>query len=415
MKQFKTIFSFEFLGYIKNKMFIGLTLVVILVMGIVLFYPSLNGGKSVDMGNIGVKFAQNIALKSNTDYDLDKLSSYITQSIEGAKVTLSDKNDEELKAAVSEGEYDIAVIITSPLSYRYIVDTAGLTDMTTEVIDEALGYEYQTSIMLDAGLNEEQAQKILTATVESEAEIISTDQSQSFFYTYILMFLLYFAVLVYGQYVAQGVAVEKSSRTMEMLITHADPVSLMFGKILGAGAAGFTQLILILGAAVGFYSINKEYWQDNMIVNSIFDMPLKLVAFTVLFFSLGFLIYSFMYGALASLASRLEDVSTLTMPVTFVMIFAFMLTIFSMLSNVDSPLMKVASFFPLTSPMAMFTRIAMGNVPWYQILISVAILIASTVLIGYLAAAIYRIGVLMYGKPPKFNELSRALKNNKVK
>lgn len=415
MKQFKTIFSFEFLGYIKNKMFIGLTLVVILVMGIVLFYPSLNGGKSVDMGNIGVKFAQNIALKSNTDYDLDKLSSYITQSIEGAKVTLSDKTDEELKSAVSEGEYDIAVIITSPLSYRYIVDTAGLTDMTTAVIDEALGYEYQTSIMLDAGLNEEQAQKILTATVESEAEIISTDQSQSFFYTYILMFLLYFAVLVYGQYVAQGVAVEKSSRTMEMLITHADPVSLMFGKILGAGAAGFTQLILILGAAVGFYSINKEYWQDNMIVNSIFDMPLKLVAFTVLFFSLGFLIYSFMYGALASLASRLEDVSTLTMPVTFVMIFAFMLTIFSMLSNVDSPLMKVASFFPLTSPMAMFTRIAMGNVPWYQILISVAILIASTVLIGYLAAAIYRIGVLMYGKPPKFNELSRALKNNKVK
>lgn len=415
MKQFKTIFSFEFLGYIKNKMFIGLTLVVILVMGIILFYPSLNGGKSVDMGNIGVKFAQNIALKSNTDYDLDKLSSYITQSIEGANVTLSDKTDEELKTAVSEGEYDIAVIITSPLSYRYIVDTAGLTDMTTAVIDEALGYEYQTSIMLDAGLNEEQAQKILTATVESEAEIISTDQSQSFFYTYILMFLLYFAVLVYGQYVAQGVAVEKSSRTMEMLITHADPVSLMFGKILGAGAAGFTQLILILGAAVGFYSINKEYWQDNMIVNSIFDMPLKLVAFTVLFFSLGFLIYSFMYGALASLASRLEDVSTLTMPVTFVMIFAFMLTIFSMLSNVDSPLMKVASFFPLTSPMAMFTRIAMGNVPWYQILISVAILIASTVLIGYLAAAIYRIGVLMYGKPPKFNELSRALKNNKVK
>lgn len=415
MKQFKTIFSFEFLGYIKNKMFIGLTLVVILVMGIVLFYPSLNGGKSVDMGNIGVKFAQNIALKSETDYDLGRLSGYITQSIEGANVTLSDKTDEELKTAVSEGEYDIAVIITSPLSYRYIVDTAGLTDMTTAVIDEALGYEYQTSIMLDAGLNEEQAQKILTATVESEAEIISTDQSQSFFYTYILMFLLYFAVLVYGQYVAQGVAVEKSSRTMEMLITHADPVSLMFGKILGAGAAGFTQLILILGAAVGFYSINKEYWQDNMIVNSIFDMPLKLVAFTVLFFSLGFLIYSFMYGALASLASRLEDVSTLTMPVTFVMIFAFMLTIFSMLSNVDSPLMKVASFFPLTSPMAMFTRIAMGNVPWYQILISVAILIASTVLIGYLAAAIYRIGVLMYGKPPKFNELSRALKNNKLK
>ena len=414
MKQFKTIFTFEYLGYIKNKLFIGLTLAVIIIMGIVLFYPRLNKGKTADIGTIGVSFAQNIALKSEIEYDINSLGESIKESIEGANVTVSGQSDEELKTAVSNGEYDIAVIITSPLSYRYIVDTAGLTDMTTAVIDSVLSYEYQTMIMKQAGLSDEQAQQILSAEVTGKAEIISTDQSQSFFYTYILMFMLYFAVLVYGQYVAQGVAVEKSSRTMELLITNAKPVSLMFGKILGAGAAGFTQLILILGAAVGFYAVNKEYWQDNMIVNSVFDMPLKLVAFTVLFFTLGFLIYSFMYGALASLASRLEDVSMLTMPITFIMIFAFMLTIFSMMGDVNSPLMTAASFFPLTSPMAMFTRIAMGNVPAYQIAISVGILIVSTVLIGCLAAAIYRIGVLMYGKPPKFNELSRALKNNKV-
>ena len=92
-----------------------------------------------------------------------------------------------------------------------------------------------------------------------------------------------------------------------------------------------------------------------------------------------------------------------------------MITMFSMVGDVDSPLMKVASYIPFTSPLAMFTRIAMGHVETIEIVISVAILLLSTVGVGYLAAAIYRIGVLMYGKPPKFNELLRALRNNRAK
>jgi len=152
-----------------------------------------------------------------------------------------------------------------------------------------------------------------------------------------------------------------------------------------------------------------------MVIESVFGMPLRMILYTVLFFVLGFLLYSFLYGALASLASRLEDVNTLIMPVTFLMIIAFMITMFSMVGDVDSPLMKVTSYIPFTSPLAMFTRIAMGHVETIEIVISVAILLLSTVGVGYLAAAIYRIGVLMYGKPPKFNELLRALRNNRAK
>ncbi|MEG1846406.1 MAG: ABC transporter permease, partial [Oscillospiraceae bacterium] len=149
-------------------------------------------------------------------------------------------------------------------------------------------------------------------------------------------------------------------------------------------------------------------------VKSIFGMPLSMLLYTILFFVLGYFLYSFMYGALASLASRLEDINTLTMPITFMMITSFMITIFSMINNVDSPIMKVASFIPFTSPMAMFTRIAMGNVTAIEIIISVIILIVTTIGIGYLAAAIYKIGVLMYGKPPKMNEVMRALRNNRA-
>ena len=98
----------------------------------------------------------------------------------------------------------------------------------------------------------------------------------------------------------------------------------------------------------------------------------------------------------------------------FFMIITFLITVFSMASGkVDSPLMKIASFVPITSPMAMFTRITMGNVSAVEIAASIAILIVSTVAIGYIAAGIYKVGVLMYGKPPKLNELVRAVKNNK--
>ncbi|MBE6828228.1 MAG: ABC transporter permease [Ruminococcaceae bacterium] len=415
MKQFKTIFLFEFIGYLKNKVFVGLTLLIILSMGILLFSPRMNGGKSIDMNSIGVSYAEKIALTARKDYDLEKLRSIISEEMTGSQIDIVELDDAELKAKVDSGEYDMGVVITSPLSYEYVVKTAGLTDMTSVVIEDALLHLFQASELKNEGLSDERIEQILGSPVSTHTDVIANDQNQSFFYTYILMFLLYFSVIMYGQFVAQGVATEKSSRAMELLITSAKPLNLMFGKILGAGAAGFSQLILILGSAVSFYRINSEFWQDNAIIRSVFEMPARLIFFTILFFTLGFFIYAFMYGALASLASRLEDVGALTMPVSFLMIISFMITIFSMISDVDNPLMKVASFIPFTSPMAMFTRIAMGNVSTPQIIISVVILIASTAFIGYLAAMIYKIGVLMYGKPPKLNELTRALRNNKVK
>ena len=129
---------------------------------------------------------------------------------------------------------------------------------------------------------------------------------------------------------------------------------------------------------------------------------------------LGFFIYAFLFGALGSLANRSEDVNTLVLPVTMLFVVAFLVVMTSMGSGtVDSPLMVVCSYIPFTSPMAMFTRIAMGSVAAWEIILSVAILIATTIGVGYLSAAIYRVGVLLYGKPPKLSELFRILKRSK--
>ena len=121
----------------------------------------------------------------------------------------------------------------------------------------------------------------------------------------------------------------------------------------------------------------------------------------LVFFVLGFFIYAFLYGAVGSTVSKLEDVNTAVLPITFSFIIAFMVVMFSITSgSVDNLAIKICSFIPFTSPMAMFTRIAMSTVPIYEIIISIAILVASVVGIGVLSAKIYRVGVLLYGTKP---------------
>ncbi len=131
----------------------------------------------------------------------------------------------------------------------------------------------------------------------------------------------------------------------------------------------------------------------------------------LVFFVLGFFIYAFLYGAVGSTVSKTEDVGTASMPINMAFIVVYMVVIFSLSSgSVDNAAMKILSFFPLTSPMAMFARIAMSTVPFWEIALSIGLLVAGVVVIGVLAAKIYRVGVLLYGTRPKLGELIKALK-----
>ena len=145
-------------------------------------------------------------------------------------------------------------------------------------------------------------------------------------------------------------------------------------------------------------------------MTSIFDIPLHLLLFMLVFFILGFLIYAFLYGAVGSTVSKLEDINTAIMPITFLFIIAFIVVMTALGSGeVDNLPMLVCSFIPFTSPMAMFTRIAMSTVPSWQITISIAILAVSVCGTGVLAARIYRVGVLLYGTTPKPAEVLRMI------
>jgi len=300
--------------------------------------------------------------------------------------------------------------MTGPTSYTYYVNNLSMYDMNTEIANEVLQSIYQMNTMISGGMTVEEATDVMNISITSEIENLGKDQMENFFYTYIMIFSLYMVILLYGQMVSTNVATEKSSRAMEVLITSAKPTSMMFGKVLASCIAGLIQLTAVFGSALVFYNFNKSYWEDNVIVDSIFNIPPELFAYMLVFFVLGFLIYAFLFGAIGSTATKLEDINTSTMPLMFLFVIAFVVVMTSMSSGeIDNTLMKVCSFIPFTSPMAMFTRIAMSTVPWYEIAASVAILVGSVVGIGVVAAKIYRVGVLLYGTTPKLGTILKTV------
>lgn len=404
MKQFTKVFKFEFLNIIKSKAFIFLTLLMFIGTTVTLFYPSFSSNKKLPgMG-------ENKPTKLAVFDAAGEMGEFIKENTTSYEITLCE-SETQADELLKDESVDAAIVITSPLSYTYSVNDMGLYDETTQTVSALLQYRYRETRLSEFGLSESQIAEIQSAVAVPEIKVVGNDQSQSFFYTYILMFMLYISVITYGQMIAQSVATEKSSRAMELLITSAKPDSLIFGKVLGAGFAGLSQILIILLWAVACYKVNAPFWEDNFFIASIFDMPVSLIAYTAVFFVLGFLIYAFLYGALGSLASKMEDIGTLTTPLTFLMVIAFMVPIVSISSGkVDTGIMKVLSFIPFCSPMAMFARIAMSTVKPLHIAISILILIVSNIAIGYVAVLIYRMGILMYGKPPKITQVLKQLK-----
>lgn len=411
MKQFFTVFKFEFINFIKNKIFVGLTLVLAIVIAIVAFFPRLADGKDISL-NFGDDTIPSLLIVNNSGDET--LTDALKSALVDYEITVEKYDLEKAKELVTNEEYKIAIVIDSPLKYNYVVDNLGLYDTTSYIIDEILLSSYKMNYLANAGLSNEEIDEFSSAFVTSESIIVGQDQTQSFFHAYLLMMVLYMAVLIYGQLVAQSVATEKSSRAMELLITSANPKSLIFGKVIGTGVAGLAQITVLLLWGVICIVINKEYLADNEVMSMFMSISPSVIVYTVVFFVLGFGLYAFLNGAMGSMASKLEDVGTLTMPVMFTFIVSFVITIaFMSADNIDNPFINILSYIPFTAPMAMFARICMGTASHLEALVSIVILIISIYGVGRLAVAIYRIGILMYGKPPKFNEIARALKKNK--
>ncbi|MBQ4067148.1 MAG: ABC transporter permease, partial [Clostridia bacterium] len=308
MKQFSKIFSFELGNYLKNKVFVGVTLFLVAAIALVMFFPRLKasfeeepapdtGGAAVDTENVAAGDLPVMLLKCEIPEDGPAMESLFAASFSGYSIRVTDADTASIKEMITSGEAECAFEIDADSHYTYYVNDLSIYDMNTAVAEETLSGYYKLKSMTQLGISPEDAAGIMTHRVTGTVENLGVDQAENYWYTYIMIFALYMVILLYGQMVATGVATEKSSRAMELLITSVKPVAMMFGKVLSACLAGLLQIVCIFGSAILFYSINKEWWGDNPIIASIVDMPPQLLGYMILFFVLGFLLFAFMFGA----------------------------------------------------------------------------------------------------------------------
>jgi uncharacterized protein yhaP len=414
MKQFFTIFKHELSQYFKNKIFVITTLILILAVSGFLFAPRIGEiiNKSKNAESSEEKKSEVLVKSDNAN--LEKLLPAIAASFPQQNVKITNDSVDEIKKRIKDQSVEFAFVLSSDLkSYTYLANVSALQDPNLNTMDNLLKTLYSHAYLKKHGLNDTQIAEVQNPNITHTIESISEDGTKNFWYAYVMVFVLYMVIMMFGQKVAMSVVTEKTSRAMEVLITSASPVALMFGKILASSVAGIFQITAIFGSAFISYNINKSYFETNAVINTLFNFPASLVGYLLIFFLLGFLIYSFLFGAMASTVSKIEDLSSVVMLIQIIFVAGFVVSTNAMTSgNVNSELMKGLSLFPLTSPMAMFTRIAMSEVPGLEILLSVALLILATILIGYIAAKIYRVGVLMYGTKPSFAKIIKAIREN---
>ncbi len=349
--------------------------------------------------------------------ETDNTALPLTQSIRFVKADTDDQD--ALSKEVTDGDIGAYLVVdgdkpSSATFTYYAKDRPG--SLEASQLNAYLSAALTQAKLQEFGISAQEAQALFT-TPELKVEPIVgatlTDeaaQRNSVALVYFLLIGLYVLILMYGIQVAMGVVEEKSSRVMELLITAVRPIELMSGKVLGVGLAGLTQaalwvlsgfVVLLFGGTLG--SAAQGIGID------VASVPAPTLLAFLVFFLLGYLLYAAMYAALGSLVSKVEDVNNITAPLTIVNVAVYLVSFYA-LADPNAEFIRIVSFVPFFTPMVMFIRVALGNTDLWEFLVGVVVVALSSYLLTWLAARIYRVGVLLYGKRPSVREIVRLLR-----
>jgi ABC-2 type transport system permease protein len=234
----------------------------------------------------------------------------------------------------------------------------------------------------------------------------------SFLVAYVMGFLLYFSIFLYGQQTATSVIEEKSSRIMEVLASSLTPFQMMFGKILGVGLTGLLQLSIWAASAFLLASyrgaIAGALGADpaGVMAMSLPAIPGDLLVVFLLYFAFGFLLYGALFAAVGSIVSAIQDMQQFMFPVMLPIIIGFF-GMFRVINEPNALLGTVFSFIPFFAPFVVPVKWSMGAMSGTDLAISMAAMVVGIVAVAWVAGRIYRTGILMYGKKPSFREVIR--------
>lgn len=424
MNSMWTVMRFTLLNRFRSKAFLVSSIIFALVITVGINLPGIISGFSSD------KAAQVGMMETNRAF-ADQLEAYYTKQEKPAIhiVLLPDQGSAEandkmiadkIKSKDLKGFLDLKEDKAAGFpAFTYKSQSSFMESGVREKLQPALFEIKQQQAVKEAGLTQQQLTKLLAPVVVDSVMVKDgADKSESqyivaYILVYALLVLTFMAVTMYGNLIATEITSEKSSRIMEILIATVSPVKQMFGKVLGMFLLGVMQIaFFVILAIININLPNNQSYFESMNLN-FGDVPVSLYVYFVIFYLLGFFLFAMLFAAVGSIVSRTEDLGQAVLPITMLAIGGFYIGIFGINAPTGS-FITTMSFIPFFSPGVMFLRIGMASPETWEILLSLAILVVTILIVGWLAARIYRTGVLMYGKKPSWKEVSKAMKAYKA-
>ena len=385
MRDIFTVMKFTINDMIKRKSFIISTLIILILIVIGFNVPNLI--KKFNGDNTGNKLLV-IDSKNVFEGTLENLKQMdLGYEFE---VTNEDLKFEDVKQKIEDKEIKEAIIINSEnekIKISYIVENTTMMNEIPEGCINALTSIYSSLKISKLGLTEEQLQSI---TPNFEFDLKQTEEKSAngnVFAMMMMSIVLFYAIYFCAYQVSSSITTEKTSKIIETLVTSTSPKTIVLGKTIGIGTVGLAQMILIVAIAL----ISAKTFLEPGLLDSILDMSNitpYLGIMTAVYFILGYLAYALLYALTGSTVSKPEDIQSANSLVAILAVIGFYLSYFTMM-NPTSKLNVFASLFPISSPFCMPFRIMMGLANTTDVIMSIAILIATIIAIANIAIKIY--------------------------
>jgi ABC-2 type transport system permease protein len=432
----RLIIGREYTYRVKQRSFIIISSILMVVVFLAAFIPTIvqyiTSGTPSQTHLVVVNEAGSIA-----GLDDAQLAAFINTTLNGtntgspAAYAISSQPPaalESLHRQVKQGQLDMLLVLerlpNQALRFTYDTDASATNDTNLPTIQglaqlltfldtaQRLGLTSQETQRLDAPPD-----LIIMYAQQSQTTRPASESAAGFALAFAGVILIFVSIQAYAAIVAAGVAEEKSSRIMEILVTAATPFQLMVGKVVGIGAACLTQMGGVVVVGIGGLLLQTPLQaalfgaHAGSFIQYLTGASIPFYLLFLLYFLLAFFLYATLVAGLASLVKGQQEVQSTIIPPVLLLSSGYVLFFF-VVSSPDATLTKVLSYIPFWSPMWMLMRLALGTVAWWEIVVTVALMLLTILASTWFAARLYRLGVLLYGQRPGLTSLVKLVRMN---
>jgi ABC-2 type transport system permease protein len=389
----------EYLERVRAKSFLLMTILIPILMGGLVYGAALANGRSGAKRIAVVTQDPQFGVDLKSELESGKDNKMTVEVVSPPVADTRDVLDQKLRNRALDGY----IWVTPPATPHTRPKFEWVPKAKADIITPSLLRPAIRTVLTREGLDNAGMPKPEVDSLLRPVELVTKDNGGAFASVYALFFLMYFVILFYGMNVARSIIEEKTSRVFEVLLATIRPEEMMAGKVLGVGAVGLTQIGIWIVAGLIILKAGL------LAAGADISVTPTQVGFFIMFFLLGYILYSSVAAALGAMTSSEQELQQLNMFLMLPLI-ACSVVILRVVTDSDGMIAKAFSFFPFCTPLIMYVRIAVHQPPVWQIALSIFDLILMILAVLWFASRIYRVGILMYGKKPNLPEILRWLK-----